>query len=1059
MERTIVRSIMSKARSPKMRCTERALRAILFGALLPGVAKGQQPPTSEVVHLDIKGLPVAPITCLQKDRDGALWIGTDNGLCRYDGVNVDVYRNIPGDSTSLPGNNFVRDLMMDDRGMIWVSCFGGVGVFDPHLGGRSLPLRFDRKALLNANGRNTGIDADDLFLDHQGGIWLACVRSGLARYDDASGMFHDLQELHDALPADQKSPFTTGVIRDVEGVVWCTDAISLYRFDPATSRIERFATNITAQDARKGIHLAGLIQDPHDPNTLWLGSWGAGLLHFDKRLGASECYTITRDGVPDLSNIVWSLLPRKNGHLLVAIDKELRDFDPDSRGFSDPIGTIEFGSGKFESTGNALMQDEDERIWAGTFNGIFTLPPRSADYTRWTPLGQLLCVATDHTGYWAAHQYVDRKLFKLGPQGEALDSVPLPYSEQHRFEPISINQTRNGLVMVGSTSGLFVYDPTTRTLSRENFQDVEDLPRVPIGIHSIVEEVDGSVWLAFNGQGLLHYRTSDAHTELVIPKEGGSAPAKRRAYRTITEFGTDHLAVTYESGGIGVVDKRTMENAEMMKYGPQGRELANINALVPRQDSLLFAVTNNEGIVELHYQGDSLHYAATYVDDQDRTNGFGDAAADALGNIWIATTTGLVLFRAADHSFQHIGPMDGLGMPSVASIIADKDSSMVAWNSVCARFNANTFARPAHVSGLYIRSVDVHGAPKNNRGNADAPAALTLPHDLNSITINYAPIALLHADALHYEVKLDGHNGGWVDQGFNRSASYVGLSPGEYTFHVRIAGKEQSALGAGFSFTIVPAWWQTWWFRVLVALVSGGAVFFLSRYILQLRYHERIAALEREREIGAIRTRIARDIHDDIGSGLTRITMLSREMNSAKETGEEKDRLASSIANASTELIGQLSEIVWTVDPKNDDAEHFVAFVRDLLGRQFEELSVALRADLSIEPGMEQRDIPPDIKRNVVMILKETVSNALKHAGARTISVKLRIGTSELALHVEDDGAGFDTSAERSHGNGLGNLRKRSGFIGGALNVTSDAQGTRYALHVPLPSPTFMRDL
>ncbi|MBK9760564.1 MAG: hypothetical protein IPO90_11480 [Flavobacteriales bacterium] len=220
-----------------------------------------------------------------------------------------------------------------------------------------------------------------------------------------------------------------------------------------------------------------------------------------------------------------------------------------------------------------------------------------------------------------------------------------------------------------------------------------------------------------------------------------------------------------------------------------------------------------------------------------------------------------------------------------------------------------------------------------------------------------------------------------MDQGFNRTASYVGLPPGEYTLHVRIAGKEQSTLGTGFSFTIVPAWWQTWWFRVLVALLSGGLVFFLSRYILQLRYHERITALEREREVSAIRTRIARDIHDDIGSGLTRITMLSREMNSTKETGDEKDRLACSIANASTELIGQLSEIVWTVDPKNDHAEHFIAHVRDLLGRQFEELSAGLRTDLSIETGhgtagypaghQAQRGDDPQ---------KETVSNALKHA-------------------------------------------------------------------------------
>ncbi len=289
-----------------MRCTERALRAIMFGALLHGVANGQAPPPPEVVHLDIKGLPVAAVRCMQKDRDGALWIGTDNGLCRYDGINVDVYRNIPGDSTSLPGD-YIRDLILDGHGMIWVSCFGGAAVFDPRLGGRSLTLPCTRKTLFDQGERFPSFDALDLFLDSEGVIWLTCAANGLARYDAASDMFRTWQELRDVLPDGRSTPFTLGVTGDADGIVWFTEGTSLYRLDPTSREFQRYTTTITAHDARKGVYLARLIQDPQEPNILWLGSQGAGLLHFDKRTGACENYLITHDGPPNFTNVVSAM--------------------------------------------------------------------------------------------------------------------------------------------------------------------------------------------------------------------------------------------------------------------------------------------------------------------------------------------------------------------------------------------------------------------------------------------------------------------------------------------------------------------------------------------------------------------------------------------------------------------------------------------------------------------------------------------------------------------------------------------------------------------------------
>ena len=135
-----------------------------------------------------------------------------------------------------------------------------------------------------------------------------------------------------------------------------------------------------------------------------------------------------------------------------------------------------------------------------------------------------------------------------------------------------------------------------------------------------------------------------------------------------------------------------------------------------------------------------------------------------------------------------------------------------------------------------------------------------------------------------------------------------------------------------------------------------------------------------------------------------------------------------------------------------------VAYVRNMLGKQFEELSIGLRTDLTVEAGQERRDLSPDVKRNVLLMLKELVNNALKHAQAKTIGVRLHIGASALSITVNDDGHGFDLSHTRPGGNGLGNLRKRAESIGAVLTMDSSTNGTTSTLTVPLPAPTIMRE-
>jgi len=250
-------------------------------------------------------------------------------------------------------------------------------------------------------------------------------------------------------------------------------------------------------------------------------------------------------------------------------------------------------------------------------------------------------------------------------------------------------------------------------------------------------------------------------------------------------------------------------------------------------------------------------------------------------------------------------------------------------------------------------------------------------------------------------------------------------------------------------FIILPPWWDTWWARAMVVLLAVMLVVLTTRVVLNRRYRARLRDLERERELERVRMRIARDIHDGIGSGLTKITMLSRQMDTA---GAPQ---AARIAEASTELVNELGEIVWTVDPRNDSFGSFIAYVRSVLGRQFEDLQVELHADLRCADADRERTIGPELKRNILLMLKEAVNNALKHSGASRIDVKLHLGIDQAGLVVRDHGRGFDPQRVREGANGLANFSKRAEALHGTVAVETGPDGTTVSLRVPL-TPTNM---
>jgi signal transduction histidine kinase/streptogramin lyase len=362
---------------------------------------------------------------------------------------------------------------------------------------------------------------------------------------------------------------------------------------------------------------------------------------------------------------------------------------------------------------------------------------------------------------------------------------------------------------------------------------------------------------------------------------------------------------------------------------------------------------------------------------------------------------------------------------------------------------------------VIVENLLVNGKPLVGSEAGDGP--VRIPPGNNRFEFLYTGLSLVAPEKVKFKYRLDGLEKVWVDAGTNRTASYSFVPPGRYTFHVIACNNDGiwNDTGQTMAITVMPHLWQTWWFRVmmglLVAAAISGAVWFDTRR----RMRRKLERLEHEQAIERERARIAKDIHDDLGASLTRITLLSQ---SARADLEDPGRAAANldrIYQTAREVTRVMDEIVWAVNPLHDSldslANYLGRYAQDFLGAA----NVRCRLDLSVQ--LPTWPLSADIRHNLFLAFKEALNNVVKHAAASEVRVSLTLQGAVFSLRIEDNGCGFaaqppgsepPSGADRfTHGNGLANMRRRLAEIGGCCEVRSaPGQGTAIQFVVPVPA-------
>jgi signal transduction histidine kinase len=371
--------------------------------------------------------------------------------------------------------------------------------------------------------------------------------------------------------------------------------------------------------------------------------------------------------------------------------------------------------------------------------------------------------------------------------------------------------------------------------------------------------------------------------------------------------------------------------------------------------------------------------------------------------------------------------------------------------------NPKKDAAEAAAPTVLLEEVLVDGSPSeanqpiNIRGTK--MPGLQIPPGKHRLELHYTGPSFDAPERLRFRYLMEGLDPGWVEAGTERSAVYNYVPPGGYRFRVTASNGDGAwnESGAEISLSVSPFFWQTWWFTSLSALAVVSLVGGVFRYLGKRKLQRRLAQVEQERALERERARIARDLHDDLGSSLARISRLSGLVKADKENPAQVETHAGKIFDSADETVRALEEIVWAVRPGSDTLQSLVEYIAHFANELFDGNSTRCRLDLPHD--LPALPLAPDVRHNIFLIVKEALTNTLKHSQAHEVRVQAKAAGNAIEIAVEDDGKGFVPQEKPSSDkrNGLVNMAQRAESIGGKLDLSSiPGRGTTVRFNLDL---------
>ena len=848
-----------------------------------------------------QGLPQNPVRALAQTHDGYLWVGSDDGLARFDGLRFVAF-GIQEGIKSGP----VRVLFEDSRAALWIgssdnglSCWqnnrlttitthdglpaNSVTALAEDSAGR-LWIGTDAGLILWQNGRPVPLNAAEKFKgklitalskDRQGQMWIGVKGMGVFQLVNdtfvpltGDSMEELLKDSH-CLLMDKSGRMWIGAEEDF---VLCHDGDRWHRY--------RIPRNLAKS------YVSALAEE--SDGTIWAGSAGGGLLQFKE----GKFFAVSADsGLA--GNLIESLLTDSEGELWVGTDSGL------NRLHRKNLFTLSQSEGLGFGAAEGLAEVSPGVVWVGKPNdGLYRWDGKS--FNRLPAAGlsphdlQITALLVTRDGFcWVA---TTNSLLLYKDPIAAADEVEVIKSVPPNI--ISLAEDREGALWIGTREGKIWQLHEGKWLAPTNFSATN-------AIIAIVPGLDGSMWIGTDGNGLYQFINGNFHH---IDKSNGLASD---AIRTLYLDAQGALWIGTADEGLSRWQNGHITNFTTREGLPDN----NISQIL-EDDSGRLWLGSSAGIVCVDkHRLDQLaadKVSAVYPQlfgradgmlSEECTGGFYPAGLKTKsGLLWFSTLKGVAVIDP------HVQPAT-TPMPNTVleEVLVDgvPDSMLHASSQKTARRNGQSGRESSPLEVLRI-------TPGKHR-----------------VEFRYTGLSFDAPELMRFRYQLEGLDTDWVDAGTRRTAFYSYLPPGNYRFRVAACDRDGiwSNGESGLELIVLRHFWQTWWFIMFAGLsfmiIVGGAV----RIIEKRKAQRRLKHLEQERALERERTRIAQDLHDEMGAKLCRISFLSEHARRGELPLEELNDQIASISNASREVLHSLDEIVWAVNPQNDTLEHVASYI------------------------------------------------------------------------------------------------------------------------------------